>query len=206
MITRIKLFKGNTDLNMDESVTSSYIKDEYDSVSSNVTFSKAYNEGKAICDNITLTAKAYNGDSPITLDSSNNTLSLKFYSPYCYGFLNESDLDSKTAGALEHADIKNLLNGEYKQQLSTVTVNGVNYPCIDLADIGSEVKVVLAFPIINNKKYTKIYDVSTGLDYTDVFEIVEKTITFADGETTQAYQIFMFKKSSQANRYYYRFE
>ena len=205
-ITKLKVFKGNTDLDISSTVNNDYIKDEYDSNSSSITFNKAYNDGKAICDNLTLTAKAYNNDSLITLDSSNNTLALTFYSPFCYGFLNESDLDSKTVNDLIRNDIENLKAGEYKQSLPTVTLNGINYPCIDLTDIGTEVKVVLAFPIINGKKYTKVYDISTGFEYTDLFEVVDKTITFADEMTTQEYRIFMFKTPSQANRYYYRFE
>lgn len=174
-ITKVKLFKGNSTTAEEEIDTSDYSKATYNDVTESREFAKSYTN---ICSNVTFTAKAYNGNTEVSLNSnsSSTSLSYKFIAPWCYGWVENSE-----SFATVDADLLNTLTNKYTTSQSTVSLSAP----------ATYKKLLFAVP---KGSYSSAKDDSNAENIL-LFEKnssgnYNKTITFADG-STETYQIFI---------------
>lgn len=171
-ITSVKLFEGSTE--KETQSVSGFDGDAYSTTKGTQAFSYSKSD---ICSNISLTAKAYNGNTVVATTSS--SINFNFYAPYCYGFVDPNvTFDSISRSTLEG------LTNKLQSAPSTIT----------LAEPNTQQKVVYAVP---GGTYAKIKDLNTGMDATGSFTKGTKTITFVDG-STQNYQIFILTDKVKA--------
>ena len=174
-ITNVKLFAN--DVEAENSAVNGFNGDTYSSSEGSVTFN--YSKSN-ICSDLNLEAVAYNGNADV---ATSNSISIKFYAPYCYGYVDESVTFAKV-----NSDVLNSLANKGKNM--TVLV--------DIASQGYK-KFIYAIPN-GNYKSAKDSD-GNGDENFSLFENSEsvantkKEIEFADGSKV-TYQILIFRDAT----------
>jgi hypothetical protein len=180
-ITSVKLFETSKDYprgeNILTNIVSGYDGDAYSSSSGTSTFSYSKNN---ICSDLTLTATAYNGTEPVATSES---ITLKFYPPYCYGHVGDITLDSINENNFAEV-VKNLTHT--KNAPKTINNKGQSCDGFELSSTETPMKILFAVP---NGTYSNAYDINfAGSSVTGSFDKTTKTMKFADG-STQSYQV-----------------
>lgn len=173
-ITSVKLLEsGNV---KEEKTVSGHSGTAYSATAGNTTFD--YSKTNT-CTNFKLKAQVFNGT---TAGESSSEISYSFYSPYCYGFVDEN----KSFNDIDATILKDLTSSQSKKTNIT------------LAKPSTLKKFIYAVP---NGTFTSAKDGANEENF-GLFEKnssggYTKTITFADG-STQTYQILILKGASAA--------
>lgn len=170
-ITQVKLLEGTTELTAND--VEGLATDVYTATETSSTFMYSASN---ICSNKVFYAKAYNGAAEV----ASKSVEMKFYSPYCWGFVDANT----TFDTITLDTIKSLEKQEQTFSNKKIVITGP----------AEQKKFLFVAPATN---YTKVAD-PAGNDAMTSFEKggQKKTITFADGKTTQEYQVFLAAKAA----------
>lgn len=173
-ITQVKLLDST--IVKDTQAVSDLNTDIYSSAENSKTFSYTASN---ICSNKTFYAKAYNEDAEVASIRKDMT----FYSPYCWGFVDATT----TFDSINLDTLQSLADNWKSQQYFTEDNN------ITITGPAAQTKFLFVAPSGSFKLVTD----PAGNDAMTSFEKggQMKTITFADGSTTQSYQIFLAAKA-----------
>jgi hypothetical protein len=174
-ITQVKLLEGSTVKNTQS--VSGLDGATYSATENTKTFEYTASN---ICSDKTFYAKAYNGDNEV----ASKRVDMTFYSPYCWGFVDANT----TFDSINLSTLEGLAKDWKSQQNFTTNKN------ITITGPSTQKKFLFVAP---GTSFTKVTD-PAGNDAMTSFEKggQTKTITFADGKTTQSYQIFLAAKAA----------
>lgn len=175
-ITSVKLFEGNNA--KDEQTVSGHSGTTYSEAGGSATFS--YSKTNT-CTDFKLKAQVYNGTD---VGESSSEISYTFYSPYCYGFVDES----KSFADIDAAILKTLTSSQTKK--TNITLSKLDAPKKFIYAVPTSGGTFTSAKDGANEENFGLFEKNSSGGYT-------KTITFADG-STQEYQILILKGASAA--------
>jgi hypothetical protein len=172
-ITQVKLLDGTSEKAVNDNL--GYTDTVYDAGEKSSTFE--YTDSN-ICSNKTFYVKAYEN----TTEVASKSVSMSFYAPYCWGFV-----DATTTFDSINLDLLTALASQ--NQAQTFTSKNIN-----TTGPAAQKKFLFIAP---GTSFTKVAD-PAGNDAMTSFEKGGQkiTITFADGKTTQEYQVFLAAKAA----------